>query len=68
MIRVLLAIFLPFVLFFSIGRPISAVICLIMQLVFYGSAVFTAGLSLGLHLIPSVWALVALMKYKSNGE
>lgn len=68
MIRILLAIFLPFVLFFTIGRPFAAIICLILQIIFYGSAVFTMGLSLGLHLIPSVWALMALMKYKSEDQ
>lgn len=66
MIRILLAIFLPWVLFFTIGRPISAILCLIMQVAFFGGAVFTAGMSLGLAWIPSLWGLLALMKYKSK--
>ena len=65
MIRVLLAIFLPWLLFFTIGRPFAAVMCLLMQLFFFGGAVFTGGLSLGLAWIPSIWALMALVKYKS---
>lgn len=66
MIRILLAIFLPFVLFFTINRPISAIICLILQVVFFGGALFTGGLSLTVAWIPSLWALLSLMKYKSN--
>ncbi|MCW8915402.1 MAG: YqaE/Pmp3 family membrane protein [Magnetovibrio sp.] len=66
--RILLAIFLPFVLFFTIGRPIAAIICLILQFIFIGGAVFTGGMSLGAAWIPSVWAIVALMKYKSADE
>ena len=65
MIRILLAIFLPFVLFFTIGRPISGIICLILQLAFFGGALFTGGLSLTVAWIPSLWALLSLMKYKS---
>ena len=67
MLRVLLAIFLPWVLFFTIGRPISAIICLILQVVFFGGALFTGGLSLTLAWLPSVWGIYALVKYKSKG-
>ena len=66
MIRILLAIFLPFVLFFTIGRPIAAIVCLILQVVFFGGALFIGGLSLTVAWIPSLWALLALMKHKSN--
>ena len=66
MIRVLIAIFLPWLLFFTIGRPFSAVICLILQLMVVGSVIFTAGLSLGLHLLPSIWAMYALVSYKAR--
>lgn len=65
MIRILLAIFLPWLLFFTIGRPISGIICLILQVAFFGGALFTGGLSLTLAWIPSLWGLYALMKYKS---
>ena len=30
--RLLLAIFLPFLAFFTIGRPISGIVCLILQI------------------------------------
>lgn len=66
MIRILLAIFLPWLLFFTIGRPISAIICLILQVIFFGGALFTAGLSLTLAWIPSLWGLYGLIKYKSK--
>lgn len=66
MIRILLAIFLPWVLFFTIGRPISAIICLILQVAFFGGALFTGGLSLTLAWLPSLWGLYGLMKYKSK--
>lgn len=66
MIRILLAIFLPWLLFFTIGRPISAIICLILQVIFFGGAFFTAGLSLTLAWIPSLWGLYGLIKYKSK--
>ena len=67
MIRILLAIFLPWLLFFTIGRPISGIICLILQVLFFGGALFTGGLSLTIAWIPSLWGLYGLMKYKSNG-
>lgn len=66
MIRILIAIFLPWLLFFTIGRPFSGIICLILQLIVVGGVVFTAGLSLGFHLLPSLWALYALVNYKSR--
>ncbi|MBL4613401.1 MAG: YqaE/Pmp3 family membrane protein [Magnetovibrio sp.] len=68
MLRILIAIFLPFVLFFTIGRPISAIICLILQVLFFGGALFTAGLSLTVAWVPSLWALLSLMKYKSKDD
>lgn len=34
--RLLLAIFLPFIVFFTIGRPIAGIICLILQLSLVG--------------------------------
>ena len=30
--RILIAIFLPFLLFFTIGRPLAGIICLVLQL------------------------------------
>lgn len=66
MIRVLIAIFLPWLLFFTIGRPFAAIVCLILQVAFFGGAVFSAGLTLTLAWLPSVWALMALVSYKSK--
>lgn len=34
--RLLLAIFLPFISFFTIGRPITGIICLILQVTLIG--------------------------------
>ncbi|MCK5041070.1 MAG: YqaE/Pmp3 family membrane protein [Sphingomonadales bacterium] len=34
--RLLLAIFLPFIVFFTIGRPIAGIICLILQITLIG--------------------------------
>ena len=34
--RLLLAIFLPFVSFFTIGRPITGIVCLILQITLIG--------------------------------
>ncbi len=66
MIRVLLAVFLPWVMFFTIGRPLSGIACLILQVVFFGSAVFTGGLSLTLAWIPSLWGIYALVRHKAK--
>ncbi len=34
--RIILAVFLPFVLFFTIGRPIAGIICAILQFTLIG--------------------------------
>ncbi len=52
--RLLLAIFLPFVAFFTIGRPIAAVICLILQITLIG------------WLPAAIWAVFALNQYKTD--
>lgn len=52
--RLLLAIFLPFVLFFTIGRPIAGVICLILQLTLIG------------WVPAALWAVFALSQYKTD--
>ena len=52
--RLLLAIFLPFAVFFTIGRPIAGIICLILQ--------FTL-----IAWIPAaMWAVYALSQYKTD--
>ncbi|ROR22879.1 proteolipid membrane potential modulator [Comamonas sp. BIGb0124] len=52
--RLLLAIFLPFVVFFTIGRPIAGVICLVLQITLIG------------WLPAALWAVYALSQYKTD--
>lgn len=52
--RLLLAIFLPFAVFFTIGRPIAGIICLILQLTLIG------------WLPAAIWAVYALSQYKTD--
>lgn len=51
--RLIIAIFLPFLLFFTIGRPIAGIICLILQLTLIG------------WLPAALWAVYALSQYKT---
>jgi len=54
MIRLILAFFLPWLQFFTIGRPIAGVICLILQLTIIGW-------------IPAViWSVYSLSQYKTD--
>ncbi len=52
--RLLLAIFLPFVVFFTIGRPISGIICLVLQITLIG------------WIPAAIWATYALSQYKTD--
>ena len=52
--RLIIAILLPFVLFFTIGRPIAGIICLILQITLVG------------WLPAAVWAVYALSQYKTD--
>ncbi|HSU20512.1 YqaE/Pmp3 family membrane protein [Comamonadaceae bacterium OTU4NAUVB1] len=52
--RLLLAIFLPFVAFFTIGRPIAGIICLILQITLIG------------WLPAAIWAVYALSQYRTD--
>lgn len=52
--RLLLAIFFPFVLFFTIGRPIAGIICLILEITLIG------------WLPAAIWAVYALSQYKTD--
>lgn len=52
--RLILAIFLPFILFFTIGRPIAGIICLILQVTLIG------------WLPAAIWAAYALSQYKTD--
>lgn len=52
--RLLIAILLPFAVFFTIGRPIAGIICLILQVTCIGW-------------IPAViWAVYSLSQYKTD--
>ncbi|CAM2905111.1 YqaE/Pmp3 family membrane protein [Helicobacter burdigaliensis] len=52
--RLLLAILLPFAVFFTIGRPIAGIICLILQVTLIG------------WLPAVIWAVYALGQYKTD--
>jgi uncharacterized membrane protein YqaE (UPF0057 family) len=52
--RLLLAIFLPFMVFFTIGRPIAGVICLILQFTLIG------------WIPAALWAIYALGQFKTD--
>jgi uncharacterized membrane protein YqaE (UPF0057 family) len=52
--RLLLAIFLPFVVFFTIGRPFAGIICLILQVTLIG------------WLPAAIWAVYSLGQYKTD--
>jgi uncharacterized membrane protein YqaE (UPF0057 family) len=52
--RLLIAIFLPFLLFFTIGRPVAGLICLILQITLIGW-------------IPvALWAVYALSQWNTD--
>jgi uncharacterized membrane protein YqaE (UPF0057 family) len=52
--RLLLAIFLPWIQFFTIGRPIAGIICLLLQLTLIG------------WLPAALWSVYALSQYKTD--
>ena len=52
--RLILAIFLPFLVFFTIGRPFAGIICLILQITLIG------------WLPAALWAVYALSQYKTD--
>lgn len=52
--RLLLAIFLPFAVFFTISRPIAGIICLILQITLIG------------WIPAAMWAVYALSQYKTD--
>ena len=52
--RLLIAIFLPFLLFFTIGRPIAGIICLILQITLIG------------WVPAAIWAVYALSQYQTD--
>lgn len=52
--RLLIALLLPWLLFFTIARPIAGVVCLILQLTLIGWVPAT------------IWAVYALSQYKTD--
>ncbi|AUH49480.1 YqaE/Pmp3 family membrane protein [Chromobacterium sp. ATCC 53434] len=52
--RLLLAIFLPWLQFFTIGRPFAGVFCLILQLTLIG------------WLPAALWSVYSLSQYKTD--
>jgi uncharacterized membrane protein YqaE (UPF0057 family) len=52
--RLLMAIFLPWLQFFTIGRPIAGVICLLLQLTLVG------------WIPAAIWSVFALGQYKTD--
>ena len=54
--RLLLAIFLPFLLFFTIGRPIAGIICLVLQITLIG------------WIPAALWAVYALSQYNTKKQ
>jgi uncharacterized membrane protein YqaE (UPF0057 family) len=52
--RLLLAIFLPFISFFTIGRPLAGIVCLFLQITVIG------------WIPAAIWAVFALGQYKTD--
>jgi len=52
--RLILAIFLPFLSFFTIGRPVAGIVCLILQITLIG------------WLPAAIWAVYALSQYNTD--
>jgi uncharacterized membrane protein YqaE (UPF0057 family) len=52
--RLLIALILPWLAFFTIGRPVSGIICLILQITLVG------------WLPATIWAVYALSQYKTD--
>ncbi|MFJ1254375.1 YqaE/Pmp3 family membrane protein [Cupriavidus sp. CuC1] len=52
--RLFLAIFLPWVHFFTIGRPFAGILCLLLQITLIG------------WIPAAIWSTYALSQYKTN--
>jgi len=52
--RLLIALLLPWLAFFTIGRPIAGIICLVLQLTLIG------------WVPAAIWAVYALSQYKTD--
>jgi uncharacterized membrane protein YqaE (UPF0057 family) len=53
-LRLVIAFLLPWLTFFTIGRPVSGIICLILQVTLIG------------WLPATIWAVYALSQYKTD--
>jgi uncharacterized membrane protein YqaE (UPF0057 family) len=52
--RLLIALILPFLLFFTIGRPIAGLLCLVLQVTVIG------------WIPAAIWAVYALSQYNTD--
>jgi uncharacterized membrane protein YqaE (UPF0057 family) len=52
--RLIIAFFLPWLTFFTIGRPLAGIVCLILQVTIIG------------WLPAAIWAVYALSQYKTD--
>lgn len=52
--RLILALFLPWLQFFTIGRPVSGIVCLVLQITIVG------------WLPAAIWSVYALSQYKTD--
>lgn len=52
--RLLISLILPWLTFFTIGRPIAGVICLLLQITIFG------------WLPAAIWSVYALNQYKTD--
>ncbi len=52
--RLLIAFILPWLTFFTIGRPLAGIVCLILQLTVFG------------WIPATIWAVYALSQYKTD--
>lgn len=52
--RLILALLLPWVVFFTIGRPIAGLVCLLLQITLIG------------WLPAAIWAVYALSQFKTD--
>lgn len=52
--RLFIALFLPWLAFFTIGRPIAGIVCLVLQITLLG------------WIPAAIWAVYALGQYKTD--
>ena len=55
-VRLVIAIFIPFFLFFTIGRPLAGIICLLLQITLIG------------WIPAALWAVYALSQYQTDDK